>query len=97
MTTQYINNVGVFSFGKILAVICGILGLIAGFFMSLITLGMGLMMGYAVLNIGLVSVFGAIIVMPILCTVIGYVGGAIIAMIFNVITGFVGGLEVDIE
>src|SRR5262245_19549098 len=40
---------------------------------------------------------GAIIVLPIFYGVLGFVGGAITALIYNLISGMVGGLELDIE
>lgn len=97
MAIQYINKVGVFSFGKILAAINGIFGLVVGAFMSLMALRVGLMMGAAGFNSGLLSGLGAIIMIPIFYAMIGYVSGVIIAAIFNGITGIFGGLEVDIE
>ena len=97
MAIQYINKIGVFSFGKILAAIYGIFGLIAGAFMSLLTLATGLRMGSAGFDVGLMSGFGAMITIPIIYAMIGYVGGVILAVVFNGVTGLVGGLEIDIE
>jgi hypothetical protein len=97
MAIQYINKVGVFSFGKILAAIYGIIGLIVGAFMSLLTLATGIRMGGAGFDVGLMSGFGAMITIPIIYAMIGYVGGVILAVVFNGVTGLVGGLEIDIE
>jgi hypothetical protein len=40
---------------------------------------------------------GAIIIFPIVYGIIGGIGGAILAMIYNLIAGWVGGIEVDIS
>ena len=40
---------------------------------------------------------GAIIVLPIIYGIMGLIGGIITALIFNVVSGFIGGLEIEVE
>jgi len=47
--------------------------------------------------LGLGMGFAAIIVFPILYGIVGGVGGAIGALMYNLVAGWVGGLEVDIS
>ena len=82
---------------KIGLVVYGILGLILGFFCSLIALGAPALGRHAhTMILGrFVGVF-AIIVCPIVYGLIGGIGAVIGAGIYNLAAGWVGGLEVDI-
>ncbi|WP_407356303.1 hypothetical protein [Methanolobus sp. WCC5] len=96
MARRYINKVGVFSLGKILAAVYAIMGLILGAIMTFTSLIMGSMM----YGSGAESMFfgaAAIITLPIFYGVLGFIGGIITALIFNAATGFFGGLEIEVE
>ncbi|MDD3407632.1 MAG: hypothetical protein PHP13_06065 [Methanomicrobium sp.] len=96
---QEIKKVGVFSVAKIFASVSLVVGLIAGllymifggittFFMS------DLAFGTAVdISTGLVG----IVVMTFGCAVVGFIYGAIVAVIYNIAAGWFGGVEVRIE
>lgn len=96
MTTKYLKKIGVLSLGKISGVLYGIMGLMAGAMITLMSLLMGSTMGAAGLGAVLFGV-GAIIALPIFYGVVGFISGIIAALIFNVATGYIGGLEIEVE
>ena len=95
-----IKSVGVMSVARITASIYGIFGLIAGVLFSLATLaGFGLSEGVSesVSWMGPFFGLGAILALPVLYFVMGFLGGAIGAWVFNNVAASVGGLEIVIE
>ena len=98
-----VKRVGPGSAFKIGLVIYAILGLILGIFMAFISmvagtlgsLGESAAPGAKLLGFGMG--FGAIIIFPIGYGVIGGIFAAIGAVIYNLVAGWVGGLEVDIS
>ncbi|HEX7696529.1 MAG TPA: DUF3566 domain-containing protein [Candidatus Acidoferrum sp.] len=88
---------------KIGLVMYAILGLVLGIFMAFISmvagtlgsLGQSAAPGAKLLGFGMG--FGAIIFFPICYGVIGGIFAAIGAAIYNLVAGWVGGLEVDIS
>lgn len=99
-----IKRIGVLSFAKILTVLYGGIGLVVGGCFAVFSLlGGGAMMasgqdgataGSAVMmGMGI----GAIIVFPIFYAVLGFIGGLISAWLFNLASGFTGGLELDVQ
>ncbi|MFQ5607713.1 MAG: hypothetical protein ACE5GA_07180 [Candidatus Zixiibacteriota bacterium] len=98
--SHLIKEVGVLSCAKIGGMVYGLMGLIGGLLFSMIAiLGVGL--GAAENELGdMFGVFmgvGAIIFLPVLYGIIGFVGGAITALFYNLIAGFFGGLEITLE
>jgi uncharacterized protein (DUF2062 family) len=86
---------------KVALVVYALLGLIVGFFVSLITL-LGLRLPCAPCAAHLHSRYGliyraAVIVFPIVYGIIGGVAWAIGTFIYNLVARWVGGLEVDIS
>ena len=47
--------------------------------------------------VGMIFGVGAIIFLPIFYGVLGFIGGAIMAIVYNVVAGFAGGLELALE
>ncbi len=98
MTLRRIDPI---SLGAVSAVIYAIIGLIVGLFMSLFGLlgsaiGGDMGMGGAGL-FGLVFGAGAIIFAPILYGVLGFIGGVICAVIYNVTFGLHKGLKLEFD
>ena len=98
-----VKRVGPGSAFKIGLVMYAILGLLLGIFMAFISmvagtlgsLGESAAPGAKLLGFGMG--FGAIIIFPIGYGVIGGIFAAIGAVIYNLVAGWVGGLEVDIS
>lgn len=91
---QKLNKIGVLSVAKINAVIGAILGLIWGILAAIIGTTFAVLGGLGALaGLGLWS----IIVFPIVYALIGFVGGAIGAFLYNLVAGWVGGIEVELK
>jgi len=98
-----VKRVGPGSAFKVGLVLYAILGLVLGIFMAFISMvagGLGSMSQSAAPGaklFGLGMGLGAIIFFPICYGLIGGIFAAIGAAIYNVVAGWVGGLEVDIS
>jgi hypothetical protein len=98
-----VKRVGPGSAFKIGLVTYGIIGLLAGIVMALFSmvagsvasLGNSAVPGARAFGLGMG--FGAIIVFPIFYGLLGGVFAALGAVIYNLVAGWVGGLEVDIS
>ena len=93
-----IKRIGPLSCAKIIATLYAILGLIIGCIFSAIALagGFGSETSGAA-GIGAMVGVGAIIIFPIVYGCLGFVGTLIAAWIYNVLAGFVGGIELDVQ
>jgi hypothetical protein len=91
-----VKSVGVLSVAKILGMIYGCLGLIFAPFFLLVGV-MGSAMGQA--NSPLAGVFGVgfAILMPVLYGAMGFVSGAIGALLYNLFARWVGGFELELQ
>jgi hypothetical protein len=97
-----IKRMGVFSVAKIYAVITAVFGLIIGVIYGLITIifGAAIMAGRDGGGVGGLSIIGGLVMMiafPIIYGIIGFIAGAIAALVYNVAAGFVGGVELELE
>jgi hypothetical protein len=109
MNRMVITRVGILSLAKIQGIICAVVGLIIGLIYGLVMVFMGTILaavgsrgeggGAALggLGIGIIGGLFMIVVMVILYAVMGFVAGAISALIYNIAAGFMGGLELDYE
>lgn len=95
-----LRSVGVMSVGKLLGAMYAIMGLIFGGFFSLLSL----MAGGINPNQGdpnplpfMIGGMAAVIILPIVYGIMGFVGGIISAVVYNFIAGMVGGIEMDFE
>ena len=93
-----IKSVGAVSCAKVAAVLYGGMGLIVGALISLVSLAGGFAStdaGGAVF--GVLFGMGAIVLLPILYAVLGFVVTLIGAWLYNVAAGAVGGIEIDVS
>ncbi len=93
-----VKRVGVVSFGKVLGVLYALLGLIVGGLLSLLSLAGA----FAAQNRGqgvgaLMFGAGAIIIVPIFYGLIGFIGGIIVAALYNVVASIAGGIELELD
>jgi hypothetical protein len=100
MAQMTITRVGVLSVAKIEAAISAVLGLIIGVIYGLVVMVFGAAMmsqssgaGGSAILLGLLMMIG----IPIFYGILGFIVGAIIALVYNVVAGFVGGLEIEVE
>ena len=96
-----IKRVGPFSLAKILGIIYAVFGFIVGIFFSFFVL-MGMVLGSVIKDspepiVGVILGFGSVVAFPIFYGIIGFIAGLITAGIYNIISRWVGGIEVDLE
>lgn len=94
-----VRRVGVLSVGKVLGLVYALLGLIFGaFFTVFAILGTAASRprGAGAGGSLLIGV-GAVIFIPLLYGAIGFVGGVIVAAVYNVVASLVGGIEIELE
>ncbi|WP_406659898.1 hypothetical protein V7O66_08585 [Methanolobus sp. ZRKC3] len=90
-----VKRMGAMSLGKILGFMYAIFGLIIGAFISLFSIGNMMYGGF-----GAASMFfgiGAIIAFPVFYGIMGFISGLLMALFYNLIAGWVGGLEVEVN
>ena len=92
-----ITRVGPLSVAKVAGLLYVVIGLIAGCLVSLVALAGGFAASDAEgrRDPGALFGVGAIIFLPIFYGVLGFIGSLIMAWLFNVAAGIVGGIEVD--
>ncbi len=93
-----LKRIGPVSCAKITGTLYAILGIVLGAIVSLATLvgGLGSNTSGAAAFGAMIGV-GAIVVFPILYGGIGFVATLIGAWLYNVLAGFVGGIEMDLQ
>ncbi len=88
-----VSHIGVLSYGKIgamLGVIFGfIFGLIYGLFGGLMVMAAG------EAGLGVLMIFGGIILGPLFGALTGFLNGVISGWLYNVAAGWVGGIELE--
>lgn len=97
-----LKSVGVLSAGKIMGVLGAIGGLLRGAFMAFFSLLGGVVLhqqggpGNGAIPALFVG-FGAIVFLPIIYGIFGFIGGMIYALLYNLAAGIIDGLELEIE
>ena len=93
-----ITRVGPMSVAKISGLLYALLGLIVGAFASLIGIA-GVLGSEDAGGAVFPAIFGAgaIIILPILYGCLGFVSSLIMAALYNLLAGAVGGVELDVQ
>lgn len=101
-----LRRIGVLSCGKVLGTLYALLGLIIGGIYALFALLFAVIGvstaqesgdAFAGGAIGVLFGVGSIIFFPIIYGLLGFVGGLISAFLYNLISRFVGGIELELE
>lgn len=100
-----IKKLGVLSVAKIQAVLMGVVSLLVAIPYGLIIIGISLLgaagargdSGFAVGGLGIVGGIAIMIILPIIYAIVGFIVGAISALVYNIFAGMVGGIEIEVE
>jgi len=91
-----VKRIGPGSAFKVGAAVYALLGLVLGALVSLFAMVAGSAMSNSMPGFGFMFGAGAIIILPICYGIMGGIMAAITALIYNLVSGWVGGLEVDL-
>ena len=96
-----VRRVRPLSLGKMLGAMYVTLGLIAGLIISAVSV-----LGFAIGSVaapdelgnmaGLLFGVGAVVFIPLVYGTLGFIGGLIAALVYNLIAGVVGGVEIEV-
>ena len=98
MATHSVSRIGALSLAKMLAVTYAFLGLFIGGIVSLFAAMGGAMGKDAAGGLGaMIFGVGAVIVLPIVYGCLGFVGGLITSVLYNLVAKVVGGIEIELD
>jgi hypothetical protein len=98
-----ITRIAPMSAAKISGLLYALFGFIAGALISLFMTVLGGMVpsdsdaGMGFPMVGMFFGAGAIIMLPIFYGILGFIGGAIGAFLYNLVAGWIGGIEMDVR
>ena len=94
-----IRRVGPLSFAKVSGVLYALMGLLLGGIFSLVSIVGGAFapQGSEAGMAGMLFGVGAIVILPVFYGVLGFVMSLIGAALYNVIAGWVGGIELEVQ
>lgn len=93
----HIRKIDPLSAGKVLGLIQALIGLVVGLFFSMIAL-LGIAIGGrdAILG-GLITGLGAVVMLPLVNGLMGFLSGVLGAFLYTAIASIAGGIELEIE
>ena len=97
---QEIRRIDVVSLAKIEGALGAVIGLIVGIFAAIIGVAVGGIAdlgGTGIPGMGLFIGAAAIIFLPIFYGVAGFIGGLIVAALYNLVAGWVGGIKIELK
>ena len=91
-----LKKIDVMSLAKLQAIVMAFFGLIAGIFAAIFGGAIGALAG--TMGIGAVGSMGllSIVVMPITYAIMGFIGGALFAILYNLVAGWIGGVQLEL-
>lgn len=97
-----IKRIGVLSSGKIVGLLYALFGLLIGGLFSIFSLigsaiGLAASGGETEAWIGALFGIGAVFIFPIFYGFLGFIGGILSALFYNLVAAMVGGLELEVE
>ena len=95
-----IKRIGVLKAGVFQACFMALLGLVFGLGMLMFGTMLGGLFGASHSGMGMMGVgmgIGMVIFLPIMYGVIGFIAGAIGAFLYNLVAGWIGGIEMDVD
>jgi hypothetical protein len=92
-----VRRVGIFSLGKVLGFIYGLVGLVVGTLFTLLTLAGARAAGGDAGALAAAFTVGAIVILPILYGMGGFFAGLVFAVLYNLVAAIVGGVELELE
>jgi hypothetical protein len=98
MATMTLNRIGVLSSARITGILYAAIGLLIGIFFALFSLIAGAAAGAQGEGGAIPAIlfgFGGLILWPLFYGVIGFVSAALGAFLYNLLAGFVGGVEME--
>ena len=96
-----IKRISPMSCAKVSGLLYAVIGLLIGacFTLFLTTLGSLIPQDEQQMGgfVGMLFGAGAIVILPIFYGVLGFIGGAILAVVYNFIAGWTGGIEIEVQ
>ncbi len=93
-----LKSIGVFSMAKMLGALYATIGFLIGLLFALLSVvGAGISDSGSVGLLALVFGVGAVIILPVFYGVLGFIGGALLSALYNLIAGMAGGIELNLE
>jgi hypothetical protein len=102
-----IKKIGVFSFARFQAILAGFIGLVCGILYSFGGLIIDVLVSLAILSpismetpglsYGTILAFGALLGIPVIFMIAGFLLGIIEAILYNIFARWFGGLKIDVE
>ena len=90
-----LRNINAVQFGIVYGAVCAVIGFVIAVLMlpfygamSAMGGGRGIFPGMGI---------GSVIIFPVMYFIIGFIGGAITALVYNIVAGWTGGVEVTLD
>ncbi len=92
-----IKRIGVLSLAKLQALIMAVFGLLLGVIYAILGTVIASLASTQGQSLGILAGLGflSILILPIFYGILGFIGGAIGAFLYNLIAGWIGGIEIE--